>query len=176
MWQRDRLSRLQQNQRHRVLDALSCSSSTRIIVPLAIIRDFASEAMWSRNFVYSNATQLVEGISLHPQIILVEHAFWLPTLFVASATMLLCGLVSAMIGSWRKGPDILDTISSLMRDKPHVAEDLALNVEGMDWTRWLNDVVTRLGDTTTEDPPAHIEIGTPSTQNIAMLKQGRLHS
>ncbi|KAH7160729.1 hypothetical protein EDB81DRAFT_755356 [Dactylonectria macrodidyma] len=63
-----------------------------------------------------------DGVGIFTPDILVLRAerAWLGVLVLSSAAMLIGAVVAACLGALRRGPDILDYTTSLMRDNPYV--------------------------------------------------------
>ncbi|RSM11410.1 hypothetical protein CEP52_002969 [Fusarium oligoseptatum] len=67
----------------------------------------------------------VDGTSTPDELVLKAQKPWLGTLIIASFVMLSVAIAAALLNIRRKGPDILDYATSMIRDNPYV------NVEGI---------------------------------------------
>lgn len=145
------------------------------IVPLAFAGDLSVEKLGSSHNQYSFRNTTGELSS--PRTIFVCNQAWLSVLLVSSLAMMGCAVASAVFCLLRRGPDIIDSFSSITRDNPYMSANVPLdgsNIDGISRTRYLKGIKVKLGDVAPEGDVGHIAIGTPGTQKIATLRRGRL--
>ncbi|PVH96161.1 hypothetical protein DM02DRAFT_599662 [Periconia macrospinosa] len=86
---------------------------------------------------------------------------WLAILVIASFAMLFAAIAAAVLGLLRRGPEILDRASLIMRDNPYVNVPAASSMEnGFEQARRLKDVRLCLGDVKSALDRGHVAIGT----------------
>ncbi|KAM0426324.1 hypothetical protein ACHAPT_008364 [Fusarium lateritium] len=124
--------------------------------------------------------QNVNGTSTPDELVLEAQKPWLGTLIVASFVMLSVALAAAVLNIRRRGPDILDYATSMIRDNPYV------NVEGVgekgnsmedgaDRTRRLMSMKVCLGDVCPQEREGYIAVSTPGrARRLGNLGQGRV--
>jgi hypothetical protein len=109
----------------------------------------------SGNFNMTKGTTVQQGFNTDSSIgsirteidVLRCNIPWLVVLLLSSLILLLSALVTAVIDNFRKGPDILDRFSSLLRDSRYVHDPLHASMEdAFDQSRRLGNVRVRLGD------------------------------
>jgi hypothetical protein len=71
-------------------------------------------------YAYRNTT----GKMTPDYLKLTYHKGWLATLIVASCTVLCASVATAVLGVLRRGPDVLDRTSLLLKDNPFVRLDI----------------------------------------------------
>ncbi|KAF4976735.1 hypothetical protein FZEAL_6650 [Fusarium zealandicum] len=107
----------------------------------------------------------VNGTRTPDIVVLRAEKPWLATLIIASLVMLSAALAAAILNVWRRGPDILDYATSMMRDNPYVNVDSAHQgcsmEDGVDRTRRLMAMKVRLGDICPEENEGYIAMATP---------------
>jgi hypothetical protein len=125
------------------------------IAPFAVTGNFAS----SRTSDYQIRT--VSGNFIPDIRVLHCNRTWFIVLIVASSAMLIADILAAVFGTLRKGPDILDNPSSLLRDSPFVnVKSLPSTEDAVDHAKKLKDVIVVLGDSQTERRVGRMAIGT----------------
>lgn len=94
--------------------------------------------------------------------VLKVHRVWLGILVMASLATLLAAFSASILNVLRRGPDILDFTTSLIRDTPYMNVDTpAIPMQnGVEYTRKLRHIRICLGDVKTEQGTEHIAIGT----------------
>jgi hypothetical protein len=81
------------------------------------------------------------------ETVLVCHTVWLVVLLIGSLVMLLAGIATTTLNLKRKGPEILDSFASMLRDSPHVHVETGPSTEdGSDKVRRLQKSRVMLGD------------------------------
>ena len=122
-------------------------------------------------YSYKNTT----GEIYSAQEIFICHQGWLSILLIASVVMMFCGLASAILCILRRGPDILDNVSSFTWDNEFMARTVPAggsNIDGMSRARYLKDVQVKLGDVVMKQAVGHIAVGAVDTQEIGTLRHG----
>ncbi|CAM1509075.1 Fc.00g028140.m01.CDS01 [Cosmosporella sp. VM-42] len=123
-------------------------------------------------------SRAVDG-TLTPDVpVMRVDKIWLAVVFLASLVMLLAALLAAALGPLRRGPEILDHVSFLVRDNPHVnATQINSSMEdGPDQIRRLRDVRVCLGDIRSEDEKGYIAFATVGEAvPLAKQERGRLY-
>jgi hypothetical protein len=88
-------------------------------------------------------------------------------LLVSSAAMLLCGVMGAIMGIRRRGPDILDNFTGLLRDNPYVVDPQYSSMDdAVDQARRLRNIIVRLGDVRPDDEVGHVAIARSGSNAI----------
>jgi hypothetical protein len=81
------------------------------------------------------------------ETVLLCNTIWLVILLVGSLVMLTAGLATTTLNLIRKGPEILDSFSSMLRDSPHAHVETGPSTEdGSDKARRLQETRVMLGD------------------------------
>ncbi|KIW02632.1 uncharacterized protein PV09_06073 [Verruconis gallopava] len=94
------------------------------------------------------------------QEVLKVNMVWLVILLVAAAAMFLCGIYSSLMGMRRRGPDILDSFTALLRDNPYVQDEHYSSMEDASaQARRLRNTVVQLGDVRHADEVGHVAVG-----------------
>jgi len=109
----------------------------------------------SGNFNITKDTTILQGFNTDSSIgqiqteidVLKCNMPWLVILLFSALVALLSAIVTAIIDNFRKGPDILDRFSTLLRDSRFVQDPQHVSMEdAFDQSRRLEDVRVRLGD------------------------------
>ena len=142
------------------------------IDPAAITGNFSITDQASYN------TKSAKGTLQTEQDVLKCHRGWLAILALVSSVMLLMGLTRTILGSRKRGPDVLDSFSLAVRNSPYVDLPDSAKVSSMDdgieFSRKVRNVKVRLGDVCAEKEVGRIAIG--MTGNGTMrLKERRLY-
>ncbi|KAF4462053.1 hypothetical protein FALBO_11139 [Fusarium albosuccineum] len=117
--------------------------------------------------------QYVTGLEISDQLVLQPKIGWVFTLIVASQIMLLAGLFAAVMGVLRRGPDILDRASLLLRDNPNASVGHVGSMEdGFDVATRMKGAYICLGDVKPEDEVGHLTVGA-LPELVPLNKQGR---
>ena len=107
-----------------------------------------------------------------------HHPLWLGMLLLSSIILTACALGALVFGAFRRGPDILESFSSLTRDNPFVDTKLqkgGSHLDGFDRARKLRKVRVKLGDVAPADEAGHIAIATTGTRPVARLRPSRTY-
>ncbi|KAH6981797.1 hypothetical protein BKA56DRAFT_584514 [Ilyonectria sp. MPI-CAGE-AT-0026] len=104
-----------------------------------------------------------EGKFTPDVFVLRANRAWLAVLVVSSITMLLAAVAAAYLGALRRGPDILDYTTSIIRDNPYVdIADINKNSmeDGSDQMKRLKNIRVCLGDVTPAQEKGHVAFAT----------------
>lgn len=103
---------------------------------------------------------------------------WLALLVGTSVVMLFASLVSAFLGVLRRGPDVLDRVSLIVRDNPHVRTEVSsLMEDGFDQARRLKNTRICLGDARGGEDRGHVAVGTiDAVVPLSRVKKSRLYA
>ena len=130
------------------------------VAPVQLLGNFtipsANESdLLMSSYKVSNTTAQVERVL---EVIRCSHA-WLAVLLVASVIMLLVGVIGACLNMCRKGPEILDSFSALLRNDICVGVEHDSSMESTpEQVRRLRHVRIRLGDIRPEDDVGFVSI------------------
>jgi hypothetical protein len=115
-------------------------------------------------YQFRNATA-----SVTPDLLVLRcHRVWLTVLVVASLTMFLAGILAAILGALRKGPDVLDYSTSLLRDSHFVnLGPLPSTEDAIGLARKLKNVTVVLGDSQPDRTVGRMAIGTTDSVKAA---------
>ncbi|KAH7019077.1 hypothetical protein EDB80DRAFT_869754 [Ilyonectria destructans] len=133
------------------------------IAPIAFtgsveFRDKASSQMGGKPVAVD-----AEGKFTPDVFVLRANRAWLAVLVVSSIAMLLAAVAAAYLGALRRGPDILDYTTSIIRDNPYVdIADINKNSmeDGSDQMRRLKNIRVCLGDVTPAQEKGHVAFAT----------------
>lgn len=107
------------------------------------------------------AALTVTGEATPDHLVLECRRGWLAILVIASMTMLFAATATAILGLLRRGPEILDRASLILRDNPYANVPPASSMEnGHEQARRLKDIRLRLGDAKPGLNRGHVAIGT----------------
>ncbi|OQV07600.1 hypothetical protein CLAIMM_12008 isoform 2 [Cladophialophora immunda] len=94
------------------------------------------------------------------QIVVKCDYRWLAIMLVCSLALFVIGLVTVVLTACRRGPDLLDKFSSLLRDNPYANIPHNSSMENAaDQSRRLGDLIVRLGDVRPEEDLGYVAIG-----------------
>ncbi|KAF5003092.1 hypothetical protein FDECE_10351 [Fusarium decemcellulare] len=121
----------------------------------------------------------VTGTRTPNEFVLRAEKPWLATLIISSLVMAACALAAAFLNLLRRGPDILDYATSMIRDNPYVNVEVDQECnsmeDGVDRTRRLMSMKVRLGDVCPEDREGYIAVSTPGrAKPLATLRGDRV--
>ncbi|KAF4839349.1 hypothetical protein CGCSCA4_v011325 [Colletotrichum siamense] len=122
-------------------------------------------------------TQNITGARTPNYLVMRVNDGWMLTLFVASTAMLISGVIAAVLGSMRRGPDVLDHPTFFSRDSPYVnvlpcysgsVEDASEQV------RRTRDMRVCIGDVSPTEEKGHLAFGTVNEAiPLGLQKHGR---
>ncbi|EXJ57701.1 uncharacterized protein A1O5_12491 [Cladophialophora psammophila CBS 110553] len=85
---------------------------------------------------------------------------WLVVLLVCSIVLFILGLATVVLTAYRRGPDLLDRFSSLLRDNPYANVPHESSMENAaEQSKRLGNLMVRLGDVRPEDDVGYVAIG-----------------
>lgn len=118
------------------------------------------------------------GIVQSEETVIRCHIGWLVMLLLASIGMFLASIASAVMQAFRKGPEILDSFSALLRDSPYAKTAKGSSMEDAPQkARRLRHAVVQLGDVTPERDVGFVALGIPNEDTpIERLTTERLYS
>ncbi|OAP59135.1 hypothetical protein AYL99_06433 [Fonsecaea erecta] len=92
---------------------------------------------------------------------------WLAIMLVCSLVLFIIGLATVVLGACRRGPDVLDKFSSLLRDNPYASYAHVSSMEdASDQSKRVGDLVVRLGDVRPEDDLGYVAIGVLDSNHV----------
>lgn len=130
------------------------------IAPYAITGDLITSAQIvnGHNF-HDYFTSSVAAQLQTTQIVLICNAAWLVVLIISSLSMLTAGVATTILNLLRRGPEVLDSFTSSLRDSPFVQRDTGPSTEdGPDKTRRLANVKVMVGDVRPEEDNGYIAV------------------
>jgi len=93
------------------------------------------------------------------EIVLAYNAAWLIVLITGSLVMLAAGIATTLLNFIRRGPDILDSFTGMLRDNPHIHADTGPSTEGaLEKARRLRKTKVMLGDVLPEGTTGHVAL------------------
>lgn len=134
------------------------------------------------NFVLANTTTYnrdsVIGTITTSETVLKCNNAWLAIMFICSLVLFISGMATIVLAAYRRGPDILDRFSSLLRDNPYVLVPHESSiVDAVNESRRLRDVMVRLGDVRPGDDVGYVAIATyGEDQAVDKLNPRRLYA
>jgi hypothetical protein len=109
-----------------------------------------------------NTDTSIGTIEVQNSVVLVCNIAWCAVLLIVSMILLVISIATALLNLCRRGPTILDSFSSLIRDNrycdleiPH----LSSMEDAFHQSKRLQNVIVRLGDVKPEDDIGHIAVG-----------------
>jgi hypothetical protein len=104
------------------------------------------------------------------------HMYWLAVLLLATTAMLVSGAATAIMNMTRRGPDILESFSTVSRDNRYIDEESpGSTLDSDSRARNLRDIKVMLGDVAHEEEVGHIAIATTRNCMVARLHGQRLY-
>ncbi|KAF9530407.1 hypothetical protein CPB83DRAFT_850871 [Crepidotus variabilis] len=105
-----------------------------------------------------NIDSTIGSIQTQQEVIKCDY-LWLTILLISSLVMLLCGIAAVVFGMLRRGPDILDHFTGLLRDNPYVSDQQYSSMDNVvAQAKRLRNVTVRLGDVSPEDDVGYVAI------------------
>ncbi|KAK3203713.1 hypothetical protein GRF29_106g458108 [Pseudopithomyces chartarum] len=119
----------------------------------------------------------VTGMMTPDHLELTYHKIWLIILMIASMVMLCASLAAAVLGSLRRGPDILDHTSILLRNNIHAHVRLSSSMaDAVDQARISKDLKVCVGDARDGEDTGYITVGTlDAVKPISQTHESRLY-
>ncbi|KAL0933331.1 uncharacterized protein CTRU02_212294 [Colletotrichum truncatum] len=108
------------------------------------------------NFIRQNVT----GTRTPDVLVMQVNKSWLAVLFIASVVMLASGIAASVLNLFRRGPDILDHPTGLLRDNPHVHMVQSTSMEdATEQIRRNGGVRVCLGDIKSHEDTGYLVVG-----------------
>jgi hypothetical protein len=130
------------------------------IAPYGVTGNFSvtpSMMQTQEGYKVRNATAQVETT----ETVHACNTLWFIVLALSSLAMIAAGLATTVLNLVRKGPEILDSFASMLRDSPYIQVDTGPSTEdGPDKARRLNHTVVVLADTRPMDAAGFIALTT----------------
>lgn len=147
------------------------------IAPFSVTGNFVLEESTNSSRYVTYTYRNVTGTMTPDHLVLHCNRAWLSVLVIASTVMLIAGVAAAILTTLRKGPDILDRTTSLLRDNPYALVGHTASMEdALDQARRLKDVKVCLGDVRSEQDVGHVALGTTDVVlPMIRLRRGRLY-
>jgi hypothetical protein len=100
------------------------------------------------------------------ETVLVCNTVWLVVLLVGSLIMLTAGLATTTLNLLRKGPEVLDSFTSMLRDSPHTHVETGPSTEdGSDKARRLQKTRVMLGDVCPLETTGFVALATQTDED-----------
>ena len=117
------------------------------IGPLIVSGNFTNLTQDSSSLLQNfNTDSSIGSIETEVDVIMCSKA-WLAILLISSLVLMLSAIAAAVFTIFRRGPDILDRFSSLLRDNSYVLDPHHSSMEdSFEQSRRLGNVKVRLGD------------------------------
>jgi len=130
------------------------------IAPYAITGDLVTspQVIDGQSF-YDYFTSSTEAQLQTTEIVLVCNTPWLVVLIISSLSMFTAGVATTILNILRRGPEILDSFTSNLRDSPFVQKDTGPSTEdGPDKARRLANMEVMLGDVRPEEENGYVAV------------------
>ncbi|KAF3812111.1 hypothetical protein GCG54_00009795 [Colletotrichum gloeosporioides] len=125
-------------------------------------------------------TQNITGTRTPDFLVMRVNDGWMLTLFVASTAMLISGVIAAVLGSMRRGPDVLDHPTFFSRDSPYVNVSPCYSgsvEDASEQVRRTRDMRVCIGDVSPAEEMGHLAFGTVNEAvPLGLQKDGRCYA
>ncbi|KAF4909197.1 hypothetical protein CGCF415_v006057 [Colletotrichum fructicola] len=125
-------------------------------------------------------TQNITGTRTPDFLVMRVNDGWMLTLFVASTAMLISGVIAAVLGSMRRGPDVLDHPTFFSRDSPYVNVSPCYSgsvEDASEQVRRTRDMRVCIGDVSPTEEMGHLAFGTVNEATpLGLQKDGRYYA
>ncbi|KAF4822436.1 hypothetical protein CGCSCA5_v002385 [Colletotrichum siamense] len=125
-------------------------------------------------------TQNITGTRTPDFLVMRVNDGWMLTLFVASTAMLISGVIAAVLGSMRRGPDVLDHPTFFSRDSPYVNVSSCYSgsvEDASEQVRRTRDMRVCIGDVSPTEETGHLAFGTVNEAiPLGLQKDGRYYA
>lgn len=129
------------------------------IAPFAVLGNFSS-AYSNFGTTQQYNTDSTIGIIMSCEMIVKCDYKWFVIMLVCSLVLFMVGLATVVLVACRRGPDVLDKFSSLLRDNPYANIPHRSSMEdAVDQSKRLRDLRVRMGDVRPEEDLGYIAIG-----------------
>jgi hypothetical protein len=111
------------------------------------------------------------------ETLLAYNAAWVIVLLVGSLVMLIAGIATMALNLVRRGPEILDSLTGMLRDNPYVHVDIGPSTEdASSQVRGLRKTSVMLGDVMPKEMTGHVALGTQHDgESVQRLRADRLY-
>lgn len=102
---------------------------------------------------------------------------WLVVLVAGSLIMFAAGIATVVLNSKRRGPEVLDSFTSLLKDNPYVSEETGPSTEdSSEKVRRLRKTRVMLGDVNPLEATGHVAVTTRTDgDGVQPLRSGKLY-
>lgn len=148
------------------------------IAPFAIAGEFEPQPHYNpesginvTDYTTTNTTAVFQTT----ETVLVCNKPWLVVLLISSLVMCAAGATTVALSLLRKGPEVLDSFASTLRDSPYVHMDTGPSTEdGPDKARRLYNMAVMLGDVRPRETYGLIAVATDTeAQPVERLERTR---
>lgn len=148
------------------------------IAPFAVSGNFTMPA--KSTTPYNPATYNVDSsiatIETYVTVITCDTP-WFAALILISTLLLLIGIATGVLNMRRRGPNILDSFSTLIRDSVYCLPELpngSSMEDGFDQSKRLRDVIVRLGDVKLDDYVGRVAVSVVNDKSyVGRLRPNR---
>ena len=136
------------------------------IAPYSLTGNFSLPSTTS-NLAFGYNTDSFMGTTETTEIVIRCNTEWMAILLIASAVMFACGIYSTVMGMRRRGPEILDSFTSLLRDNPNVHDPGYSSMDdAADQAKRLRNTIVRLGDVRPDHEVGHVAIAASGANGV----------
>jgi hypothetical protein len=123
----------------------------------------------STQLAYRYNTDSMMGTIETRQVVIKVNMEWMVILLVTAAVMLFCGIYTVVMTMRRRGPDILDNFTALLRNNPYVRDPGYSSMDdAVEQAKRLRDTVVRLGDVRPDDEVGHVAVAATGAGGISV--------
>ncbi|OAL30103.1 hypothetical protein AYO20_08906 [Fonsecaea nubica] len=128
------------------------------IAPAAVSGNFTVAP--KSNLLLYNTDSTFGTVTTSQVVVKCEYA-WLALMLLCSIVLFIIGVATVVLSARRRGPDILDRFSSLLRDNPYASTvpHISSMEDAVDQSKRLGDLMVRLGDVRPEEDVGYVAIG-----------------
>jgi hypothetical protein len=148
------------------------------IAPFAVSGNFTmpAKSTTSYNSATYNVNSSIATTETYVTVITCD-TLWFAALILISTVLLLIGIAAGVLNMRRRGPNILDSFSALIRDSVYCLPELpngSSMEDGFDQSRRLRDVTVRLGDVKLDNDVGHVAVGVVNDKSyVGRLRPNR---
>jgi hypothetical protein len=136
------------------------------IAPYSLTGNFALP-LTAENLAFQYNTDSVSGFINTAEVVIRYRIEWMVILLIASAVMFACGCYSTVVGMKRKGPEILDSFTALLRDNPYVKDVGYTSMDdAAEQAKRLRRTIVRLGDVRPDHEIGHVAIAASGAEGF----------
>ena len=147
------------------------------IAPYSLTGNFSGVGGDVNNLAFRYNTDSIIGTRETSQKVVKVHLAWMAILIITASVMMGCGIYTVVLTMRRRGPDILDNFSALLRNNPYVEDPGYHSMDdAADQALRLKNTVVRLGDVRPQDEIGHIAIASSGSGfNVRPLSVKRMY-